>query len=256
VAFTPSLVETPQELTAANVIASAVESVGLFAGPALGALLLIVAGSGTVFAATAGLLLVSIALIARIGVAGKPSPELGTARSHTLLAGWRAIVSEPGLRVVIGLFSAQTLIAGMLNVLVVVLAIEVLTLGTAGVGWLNGMVGIGATLGVLAVAGIAGRRRLSRYFALGLLLWGFPLTLIAAWPEPAVAFLLLTLLGVGNTLVDVAGVTLLQRPRTPCSAESSEPSRHSHSWPWVLARCSRRFSCPPWARVAQFSWPG
>jgi MFS family permease len=211
VAFTPSLVGTPEELTAANVIASAVESVGLFAGPALGALLLVVAGSGTVFAATAGLLLVSIALIARIGLAGEPSPELSAARSHTLLAGWRAIVSEPGLRVVIGLFSAQTLIAGMLNVLVVVLAIELLSLGTAGVGWLNGMVGIGATLGVLAVAGIAGRRRLSRYFALGLLLWGAPLVLIAAWPEPAAAFFLLSLLGVGNTLVDVAGITLMQR---------------------------------------------
>ena len=211
VAFTPSLVETPEELTGANVIASAVESVGLFAGPALGALLLVSTGTGTVFAVTACLLLVSVALVARIGLAGEPSPELNAASSHTLLAGWRAIVSEPGLRVVIGLFSAQTLVAGMLNVLVVVLAIELLDLGTAGVGWLDGAVGIGATLGVLAVAGIAGRRRLSGFFALGLLLWGVPLTLVAAWPEPMAAFVLLALLGVGNTLVDVTGVTLMQR---------------------------------------------
>ena len=35
-ALTPSLVKTPEELTAANVVASAVESVGLFLGPALG----------------------------------------------------------------------------------------------------------------------------------------------------------------------------------------------------------------------------
>lgn len=211
VAFTPSLVETPEELTGANVIASAVESIGLFAGPALGALLLVSTGTGTVFAVTAGLLLVSVALVARIGLAGEPSPELSAAHSHTLLAGWRAIVSEPSLRVVIGLFSAQTLVAGMLNVLVVVLAIELLDLGTAGVGWLDGAVGVGATLGVLAVAGIAGRRRLSGFFALGLLLWGVPLILVAAWPEPAVVFVLLGLLGVGNTLVDVTGVTLMQR---------------------------------------------
>jgi len=211
VAITPSLVGSPEELTAANVLASAVESVGLFAGPALGALLLVAAGTGTVFAVTAGMLLVSVALIARIGVAGDPSPELGAARSHTLLAGWRAIVSEPGLRVVIGLFSAQTLVAGMVSVLVVVLAVELLDLGTAGVGWLSGTIGIGATLGVLAVAGIAGRTRLSRYFALGLMLWGVPLAVIAAWPEPAAAFVLLALVGVGNTLVDVTGVTLMQR---------------------------------------------
>ena len=211
-ALTPSLVRTPEALTAANVVASAVESVGLFVGPALGALLLAVSGVGTVFAATAGLLLVAIALVARIGVAGEPpEEEQGVARSHTLLAGWRTIVSEPGLRIVIGLFSAQTLVAGMLNVFVVVLAIDLLELGTPGVGWLDGMVGIGAVLGILVVAGVAGRKRLSGHFGIGLLLWGVPLALIAVWPELAPALFLLALIGVGNTLVDVAGVTLMQR---------------------------------------------
>ena len=118
---------------------------------------------------------------------------------------------EPVLRVVIGLFSAQTFVAGMLKVLVVVLAIEFLDLGTAGVGWLDGMIGIGATLGVLAVAGLAGRRRLARYFALGQILWGVPLLLLAAWPEAAPALVLLGFVGIGNTLVDVTGITLLQR---------------------------------------------
>ena len=179
-ALTPSLVGTPEALTAANVVASAVESVGLFVGPALGALLLAASGVGTVFAVTAGMLLVAIALVARIGVAGEPpEEEQSIPRSHTLLAGWRTIVSEPSLRIVIGLFSVQTLVAGMLNVFVVVLAIELLELGTPGVGWLDGMVGIGAVLGILVVAGVAGRRRLSGYFGIGLLLWGVPLALIA-----------------------------------------------------------------------------
>jgi MFS family permease len=35
--------------------------------------------------------------------------------------------------------------------------------------------------------------------------------LIAAWPHPLAAFALMALIGIGNTLVDVAGVTLLQR---------------------------------------------
>jgi MFS family permease len=210
-AFTPSLVRSPEELTAANVIASALESVGLFAGPALGALLLVVAGTGTVFAATGVLLLVSVVLVAGIGAAGEPTLETGTRRVETLLGGWRAIVRDRGLRVLIALFSAQTLVAGLLQVLIVVVAIELLSLGTAGVGWLNGMIGLGATVGVLAVAGLAGRRSLSRYFAVGLLLWGIPLLVIAGWPEPAIAFVLLALLGIGNTLVDVTGITLMQR---------------------------------------------
>ena len=140
-----------------------VESVGLFAGTRAGGASARPDGyRNGVRGERRPAALVSVALVARIGVAGSLRPTPRRSRSHTLLAGWRAIVSEPSLRVVIGLFSAQTLVAGMLNVLVVVLAIELLDLGTAGVGWLDGMVGIGATLGVLAVAGLAGRRRLSR----------------------------------------------------------------------------------------------
>ena len=211
-ALTPALVSTPEELTAANVLASGVESVGLFLGPALGALLLAATGVALVFGATAGLLVVTILLVARIGVAGEPSPETGdTGRLRSLLAGWRTIAEDPGLRVVVGLFSLQTLVAGMFNVLVVVLAIEVLDLGTPGVGLLDGVVGIGAVAGVVLVAGVAGRNRLATSFGVGLLLWGVPLALVAATSETALVVLLLVLVGIGNTLVDVTGITLLQR---------------------------------------------
>jgi len=211
VALTPSLVETPEELTGANIVASAVDSIALFAGPALGALLLVAAGTGTVFAITAGLALAAALIVARIAHAGEPAAESDAHPAHTLLAGWHSIAQDGGLRVLVGLFTAQTVVAGMLNVLVVVVAIEVLDLGTSGVGWLDGMVGVGATLGVLAVAGVAGRRRLSGTFALGLLLWGIPLVLVAARPETVAAFTLFLLIGVGNTLVDVTGITLMQR---------------------------------------------
>jgi MFS family permease len=128
-----------------------------------------------------------------------------------LLGGWRAIVTERGLRVVIGLFSVQTFVAGLFNVLVVVLAVDLLDRDVSAVGWLDGMVGVGAAAGVLAVAGAAGGRRLARHFAAGLLLWGAPLALIAAQPSLVVALVLLVLVGIGNTLVDVTGVTLMQR---------------------------------------------
>lgn len=211
VALTPSLVDTPEDLTGANVVASAVDSVGLFAGPALGALLLVWAGTGTVFAVAAALALASALLAALIRHVGAPSVAVESVDSHTLLAGWHTIAGDPALRVLVGLFSAQTVVAGLFNVLVVVTAIELLDLGTSGVGWLDGMVGVGAALGVLLVAGFAGRSRLSGVFALGLLLWGIPLALVAAWPGPVVAFSLFLLVGVGNTFVDVTGVTLMQR---------------------------------------------
>ena len=209
-ALTPALVATPAELTAANVVASGVESVGLFLGPALGALLLAVTGVAEVFAVTAGLLVVAVVLVARIGTAGAIAPER-QGRRRSLLAGWQTIVAEPGLRVVIALFSIQSFVAGMFNVLVVVVAIQVLDLGTPGVGLLDGMVGVGALLAVVVAAGLAGRQRLAGYFGIGLLLWGLPLALAGLVTETAVVIALFVLVGVGNTLVDVSGVTLMQR---------------------------------------------
>ena len=47
------------------------------------------------------------------------------------------------LRVLVGLFTAQTLVAGALAVLLVVVAIELLDTGNAGVGWLDAAVGVG-----------------------------------------------------------------------------------------------------------------
>jgi MFS family permease len=210
-ALTPSLVSTPEELTAANVLASGVESVGLFLGPALGAVVLALTSVATVFAASAGLVAVTAIVVARIEVAGQPEPGPREHRARTLLAGWHAILADRGVRVVIALFSAQALVAGMFNVLVVVLALEVLDLGTAGVGLLDGIVGVGAVLAVLVAAGLAGRRRLAGVFALGLLLWGLPLVVTAGSSSLAATALLLVLVGVGNTLVDVTGITLMQR---------------------------------------------
>ena len=213
VALTPSLVRDAGELTAANVVASAVESVGLFGGPALGALVLARWSPAAVFGVTAGLLLVALWLVARIGAEERRLPadaalQLGVPEFG---AGFATIVREPGVRVVVALFAVQTLVAGLFNVLVVLLALELLDLGEAGVGWLDGAVGVGATVGIVAVAGLAGRAQLARAFALGLLLWGVPLVLVAARPSAALAFVLFALVGVGNTLVDVSGITLMQR---------------------------------------------
>ena len=48
-ALTPTLARTPEELTAANAVASGIDSIAVFAGPALAGLLLAVASTGVVF---------------------------------------------------------------------------------------------------------------------------------------------------------------------------------------------------------------
>jgi len=211
-ALLPSLASTPSELTAANVASTTIESIGSFAGPALGGLLLAATDAGTVFAVTAGAFVWSAALV--LGV-DSPPPERRDAETSGVVAeavaGFRAILGEARLRLVVALYAAQTLVAGALNVLIVVMALELLDLGSSGPGFLNAAVGIGGLVGAVLALALVGRQRLAGDFGLGLLLWGIPIALIGVWPHEAPTLVLLAVVGIGNTLVDVAALTLLQR---------------------------------------------
>ncbi|MDP8910483.1 MAG: MFS transporter, partial [Actinomycetota bacterium] len=210
-ALLPSLARTPEELTAANVASSTIESSGSFAGPALGGLLLAATSPGVAFAATAVTYLWSALFIMRIRADYEPSKDVGGGLAREAFAGFRTIAAEPRLRLLIGLFAVQTLVAGALNVLIVVAAFDLLELGQSGVGYLNSAVGVGGLLGAFVALALVGRRRLAGDFGIGILLWGVPLTVLGLWPHPAVALAVLAVIGVGNTIVDVSGFTLLQR---------------------------------------------
>jgi CRP-like cAMP-binding protein/predicted MFS family arabinose efflux permease len=210
-ALLPTLAETPRELTAANVVSSTIESLGIFGGPAIGGLLLAATSAEVVFAAAAVAFTLSAFLVSRVRVKGKqerPEQTGGTIREFT--AGFVTLAREPGLRVLVGLLVAQTLVAGALNVLIVVSALQLLDLGDQGVGFLNSAVGIGGLVGALVSAALIGRR-LTSNFLVGIMLWGLPIALIGLFPEPVPALIFLGLVGLGNTLVDVSAFTLLQR---------------------------------------------
>jgi MFS family permease len=211
-ALLPSLARSPAELTAANATSTTLESVGFFVGPALGGLLFAVTSVGAVFSMTAGLFVWSALVLGRIHVESRGGPRVEAPNIvREAAAGFRAIASESRLRLLVGLYGAQTLAAGIFRVLLVVTALRILDLGPSGVGFLNSAVGVGALAGMLVVLAVLGTRRLAGVFQLGILLWGVPLAVLGAWPSVAAALLLFGVLGVGNTLVDVAGLTLVQR---------------------------------------------
>ena len=138
-ALLPALVRSPSELTAANVASSTLESVGTFLGPALGGLLLAVTSPEVVFAANGASFLWSAFLVARpaaLRAAARARGRPAASAARGLLAGIRTIAGEPTLRTLVGLYTAQTLVAGALNVLVVVTSFELLELDEAGVGLL------------------------------------------------------------------------------------------------------------------------
>lgn len=64
---------------------------------------------------------------------------------------------------------------------------------------------------VAATAGPEAVGRLGGPLALGVFLWGLPVAVVGIWARPAVALVALGVVGVGNALMDVAGLTLLQR---------------------------------------------
>jgi MFS family permease len=210
----PTLAQTPEELAAANVASSTIESAGYFVGPALGGILLTVSNVQTVFALTAVAFLWSVAVLMLIhiepGEEERREPAPGGWRAE-LGAGFSTVARDSRLRLIVGLFAAQTLVYGAFVVLVAVAAIELLGLGSSGVGYLNSALGIGGLVGGIAAVALVGARRLAVTFGLALVLWGAPILIVGLWTETIPAFVLIGLAGLGLTLVDVAGFTLLQR---------------------------------------------
>jgi MFS family permease len=210
-ALMPSLVDSPDELTAANVVENTISSVGMFAGPALGGVLLALSGPAAVFALTGALTLWSGAFVFLVP---RDEPPERVERPHflaELTAGFTTVARVSALRLVIGLSAALALVEGALEVLLVVLALRLLHGGNGSLGWLNTAVGIGSVAGAFVVAALARRRRLAGGFAFGLLLSAIPLVATAAVSSLAPALVLMAAIGVGGVFCQVNSVTLLQR---------------------------------------------
>lgn len=210
-ALLPSLVETPDELTAANLVGNTISSVGMFAGPAIGGVLLALSTPSAVFALNAALFVWSAAFVLQVPRDEPPQPAERPRFLPELTAGWSAVWRTPALRVVVGLTTAEEIVYGALEVLLVVLALRLLHAGNAGYGWLNTAMGVGSVAGAFVVAAVAARRRLAGGFGLGILLWGVALCIAAALSNLAPALLLLGVVGTAAILVQVTSVTLLQR---------------------------------------------
>lgn len=213
-ALTPSLARGPAELTAANAVASGVESIAVFAGPALAGVLLAVASTGVVFTITALLIVASALFLLLIHVerAEQPRRELDASTiAAERFAGFTILGRNPALRVMMVLLTAQTAVFGAVQVFIVVAAIELLDLGEGGVGYLNAAMGVGAFIGAVGALSLTGARRLSPAFLAGVVLIGLPLIAIGVSQEIVVAVIVLAIMGIGSSLVDVAGLTLVQR---------------------------------------------
>jgi Na+/melibiose symporter-like transporter len=211
----PALARRPEELTAANVISGWNESVSMLVAPAITGVILGVAGPGTVFAVMAASTLGGALIVARVSESPAPAPTGDRGTLASITAGLRAVAREPAARLLVGMLAAEFAALGMLDVIYVALALDVLDIGQSGAGYLNAAFGLGGALGIAVTVSLVGRARLMPAVLVALGVWTAALVTLAALPTVATAFAALALAGGARSLFDVGARTLLQRTAPP-----------------------------------------
>ncbi|HEY3576507.1 MAG TPA: MFS transporter [Gaiellaceae bacterium] len=209
-ALLPSLARTPEELIAANAATSTMEGLGTLVGPLLAGVLVALTDVAAVFSAAAVVFLIAAVLLVRVRVKGRAPTTARAPVRRMLGAGFVAVARAPRPRLLISLGVAQSFVRGCLNVLIVVAAFSLLDGGGSEVGYLTAAIGAGGMIGALGAMTL-GSRRLAVVFGLALVFWGLPIALLAGSAYLPAAIALLAVVGVANSVEDVAIITLLQR---------------------------------------------
>jgi len=215
-ALLPSVVRTPIELTAANVVSSWTESISVLLAPILTGVLLGVGGTGLAASVLAALTLVGACFV--VGVPGPPpltERSEGVSLTAEVRDGLAAVWSAPGARTLVGVIGSQYITVGALDVLYVVLAISTLGMGESGAGYLNSVYGLGGLIGAAITAGLVARRRLAPAMSAGMVTTALALGALGLFPTVIGAFILLGVVGLSRTVFDVTGRILLQRAAPP-----------------------------------------
>jgi MFS family permease len=220
----PEVVETPDELTAANVASGIAEGVGALVGPLVAGVLLALGGSALVFLSGAAGMVVSAVALLPIALASHPiaieprvpagTPEpTATIRSirRELLAGLVTIARDRRLASVFLVLSASTALFGAVGVFTIVIAIDLLGFDDSVAGYLTAASGFGALLGSGASVALVGRSRLGRPLILAAVWFGLAVAVLAFVGSPLVIALILAAAAIGYAFTNVAAMTLIQR---------------------------------------------
>ncbi len=208
-ALLPALVDTPGQLTAANVVTGWVDNMTLLAGPALASVALAIATPGSAMIVFAGVVAVSAVVVTPLrrlrGASGGEEPEDSRAGLRD------AIRDAPAALPALAMLTAEYAVLGALDVLEVVLAALVLGLGAGGAGYLGAAFGAGGLLGAALALTLVGRHRLACPLLVAGVAWGAAFLVMGAWPAPGATLCLLAIAGAGRTVLDVGGRTILHR---------------------------------------------
>jgi MFS family permease len=236
----PSVAVTADQLTAANVVVGWLDAAGFAAAGLLAGILISLAGVGSVFAVCAALGIAAALLVAGLRAAALPAPQQEPAEPQQPAApqqepaepqqpeqeseepsalagagqGLRLAVRQPRIRLMVALLSAASVVAGALDLLIVIIAISVLGRPQAWAGYLDFVFGAGAVLAATVSAVLIGRR-LGGPILAAALTFSAAVAGLAFGSGLAGTMALLVVAGGSDSLLDVAIRTLLQRSVPP-----------------------------------------
>ncbi len=196
----------------ANALLHTVQDLGVVVGPALGALLLLIAPSEVAFLANAGTFAVSALFVSSIRRSQAPRRDRAAESiGGQLVDGLRAARGTPYLVPLFFVVAMGEFTYGAQTVQLVLFAEQQLDLGASGYGWLLAAAGVGGVLSALVNPRLTSSRRVSTIVVVTGVLFGIT-QLIYAGTDLLVVSLLATVIGgIGLVAGEVVGETAIAR---------------------------------------------
>ena len=212
-AILPDLVDR-EELLGAISLSSAQYNLGRVVGPALAGLVL-AAGSYTwAFALNAASYAAVLVALLAVRISAAPPDAEGGSLRRRIVTGIRAAAAEPGCRLAIVTIAVTALLLSPFIALIPAVALELFGSGETGASLLVTAQGVGAVVGALALAPLAGRLGRRRVLAANLDV--VPMTLVLYAAAPSIALAAVALVAVGAAYIGVlSGLGTVVQLRAP-----------------------------------------
>ena len=214
-ALAPTLVRSAAELTSVNLMISLGLALAIFLGPLAGGLAYQLVGAAPVVAVVASIFALSYFAIAAFQPSapqldGSQESQAPRGRFSEALAGLRSAALDDRIRLTLIVFCGYSFAVGILDVVLIVIARDVLHQSSSGAGALYSAFGVGGLLAAVGMGRLI-RARLARSFGMAVVLWAVPLGIMGFVAVPAAAWACAVAAGVAGTVAQAAGDTVLQR---------------------------------------------
>jgi MFS family permease len=210
-ALIPVLARWPGEVSSATAVMGAIDTSSFLLGAGAGGIVLAATSVAFLIALCCAAYCVATVMILAIPRDARASRRARERPMAAIAAGFHTVLGDDRLRLVVGMTATLSAIDGITGVLVIVTAIHLLHMGTAGIGYLNIARGAGGLAGGAVAFALFARSRLTVALMLGSLILGAPIVLLGLHPDVPLGLLAWCGLGFGYVIVKVSGIAMVQR---------------------------------------------